>query len=121
MRTRRGLSRRSHLPSAHFVPHNFQYGRRTRCGDSENTLKFVRKWHFIRDDRDSDHYSSLGPPASQNVGGGCVDPLFCVPILAQKIASYSPQISESQGSPSGLRVQVSGMYLNPDSLISDKR
>ena len=75
----------------------------------------------ISSDRDSDHFSSLGPPASQNVGRGCVDPLSCVPILAQEITFDSPQIAESQGNPSGLRVQVSGLYLNSDSSIPDKR
>src|SRR6266702_4524436 len=29
------------------------------------------------------YYSSPGPSASQNAGRGCVNPLFCVPILSQ--------------------------------------
>jgi len=61
------------------------------------------------------HYASPGPSASQNAGRGCVNPLFCVSILGQEPSLDSPQIAESQESPSQLRVDVTSMY--PDSLI----
>jgi hypothetical protein len=40
---------------------------------------------------------------------------FCVLILGQELYLDSPRIAESQGSPSRLRVEVAGMYFNPQS------
>ena len=43
--------------------------------------------------------------------------MFFVPIPAQELFSDSPQLAGSQGNPSQQIVEVTGMYLNPDSLI----
>ncbi|KAH9030641.1 hypothetical protein EDB85DRAFT_2290404 [Lactarius pseudohatsudake] len=50
--------------------------------------------------------NSSGPSSSQDAGTGCVNLLFCVPILSQEPTSDRPQIAESQESSSQLRVQV---------------
>ncbi|KAH9008457.1 hypothetical protein EDB84DRAFT_96364 [Lactarius hengduanensis] len=50
--------------------------------------------------------NSSGPSPSHNAGTGCVNLLFCVPILGQELSSDRPQIAESEESPSQLRVQV---------------
>jgi len=44
-------------------------------------------------------------------------PSFCVVMLAQEPSLDSTQIAESQGSLLQLRVEVTGMYLNPNSLM----
>ena len=62
-------------------------------------------------------YSSQGPSASQNAGRGCVNPFFCITMLGQELSLDSIQITESQGGQSQLRVEVTGMYLSPNSLI----
>jgi hypothetical protein len=65
------------------------------------------------------HWTSPDLSPSPNSGIGCVGPfVFRVAMSAQELPFYSTQISESQGSPSQLRVEVTGMYLNFDSLIA---
>ena len=61
--------------------------------------------------------SSPDPSASQISGRGCGNPFICVAILTQESFFDSAQISESQGRPSQLRVEVTGMYLDRNSLI----
>jgi hypothetical protein len=56
---------------------------------------------------------SPGPAASQNPGTGYVDPFFDT-TLAEELPLISTQITQSQGSPSELRVGVTGVYLDPD-------
>ena len=64
------------------------------------------------------HYYSTGPSASQSAGRGCGNLFFSVAMLAQKPSFHSAQITESQGSTSELlRVEVTGMCLNPNSLM----
>src|SRR6266702_1750798 len=63
------------------------------------------------------HCSSPGPSSSPNAGGGCFNTFFCVPMFGQELSSDSARIAESQESPSQLHVEVTGVYLNPNSLI----
>src|SRR6266702_1143100 len=64
------------------------------------------------------HDSSPGPSASQDVGRGCANRFFSVAMLAQESSFDSAPIAESQGSTSQLlRLEVTGMYLNPNSLM----
>lgn len=48
---------------------------------------------------------------------GASVPSFCVAMLAQEPSLDSTPIAESQGSLSQQRVEVTGMYLNPNSLM----
>src|SRR6266702_3101082 len=66
------------------------------------------------------HYSSQGPSASQNAGRGCVSPFCCTTTLDQDPSLNSIQIAKSQGSRSQLRVEVTSMYLIPNSLMPRK-
>ena len=68
------------------------------------------------------HYSSPGPSASQNAGRGCVSPFCCTTTLEQEPSLNSIQNTESQGSRSqlGVEVEVTGMYLIPNSLMPRK-
>ena len=62
--------------------------------------------------------SSPGLSASQDVERGYGNPFFSVAMLAQQLSFDSARIAESQGSTSQLlRVEVTGMYLNPNSLM----
>ena len=63
------------------------------------------------------HHSSPNPSGSENPGIRCVNSYLFVVTLDPETPLGSTQITQSQGVPSHLRVEVTGMYLNPDYLI----
>jgi len=60
------------------------------------------------------HHSSPHPSGPENPGITCVDPCFFVVALDPETSLSSTQIAQSQGIPSQLRVEVTGMYLKTD-------
>ena len=64
-------------------------------------------------------HHSPGPATLQYSGTSYVNPL-CSTMLAQELHLISTQVTQSQGSPSELRVEVTGMYSNPGPMIPDK-
>ena len=95
------------------------YGRCTSCGARAN-VEFVRKWPLTCAFLDSDPLvpgPARVPQHRKAQEEGMSIPSFCVVMLAQEPSLDSTQIAESQGSLLQLRVEVTGMYLNPNSLM----
>ena len=59
---------------------------------------------------------SPGPAALQSPGTRYVEPC-CFTELAQELPSISTQVTQSEGSPSELRVDVTGMCLDTDPMF----
>ena len=62
-------------------------------------------------------HSSPEPSVSENPRIRCVNACIFVVTLDPETSLGSTQIAQSHGIPSQLRVEVTGMYLNPDWLM----
>jgi len=79
----------------------------------------VRKWSLTDEFLDIDPLPGPAqvPQHRKIQEEGASIPSFCVAMPVQEPSLDSAQIAESQGSPSQLRIEVTGMHLNPNSMM----